>query len=119
VLRYRLHELPAEAKAALGEASVIGRTFSLALLQRVTGQSAPLLLAALDPALRAGAIELAEPGEYAFRNEMSRDAIYSEVSGGERARLHARVGQALEDPTFGAAAPSVLAWPFYCAAPLG
>jgi DNA-binding winged helix-turn-helix (wHTH) protein/tetratricopeptide (TPR) repeat protein len=120
LLRRRLAGLPPETVAVLGAASVIGCSFELALLQRITGQPASELLAALDPALRVGMLEPGErSSEYAFRHELIRDAIYADLSGAERSRLHGKTGAALEDPAIGAASPSVLAWHFYCAAPLG
>jgi DNA-binding winged helix-turn-helix (wHTH) protein len=120
LIRHRLQALPRKTTALLGAASVIGRRFDLPLLQRLTGQPAAALLAALD---RAQLLGVVEPGErvadYSFKHELIRDAIYTDLPGQTRARLHLQVGEALEDPAFGSVTPSILAWHFYCAAPLG
>ena len=120
LIRHRLESLSRKTTAVLGAASVIGRRFDLALLQRITGQPAATLLAALD---RAQLLGVVEPGErvadYSFKHELIRDAIYTDLPGQTRARLHLQVGEALEDPAFGSVTPSILAWHFYCAAPLG
>ncbi len=120
LMRRRLARLPVETASALGAASVIGCSFELALLQRIAEKPASELLAALDPALRIGLLEPDERSStFAFRHELIRDAIYADLSGADRSRLHGLTGLALEDPAFGAVSPSVLAWHFYCAAPLG
>jgi DNA-binding winged helix-turn-helix (wHTH) protein/tetratricopeptide (TPR) repeat protein len=120
LIRHRLQSLTRKTTAVLGAASAIGRRFDLALLQRITNQPAAALLAALD---RAQLLGVVEPGErvadYSFKHELIRDAIYTDLPGQTRARLHLQLGEALEDPTFGSVTPSILAWHFYCAAPVG
>lgn len=120
LIRHRLQSLSRKTAAVLGAGSVIGRRFDLPLLQRITGEPAAALLAALDSAQLLGVVE---PGErvadYSFKHELIRDAIYTDLPGQTRARLHMQVGEALEDPAFGSVTPSILAWHFYCAAPLG
>jgi eukaryotic-like serine/threonine-protein kinase len=120
LIRHRLQGLPRKTTVALGAASVIGRRFDLALLQRISEQPAAALLAALDRAQLLGVIE---PGErvtdYSFKHDLIRDAIYTDLPGQVRARLHLRTAEALEDPAFENVTSSVLAWHYYCAAPLG
>jgi DNA-binding winged helix-turn-helix (wHTH) protein len=120
LVRRRLTHLPPAAMSAVAAASVIGRSFSLALLQRATEQPVADLLPALDAAQRSGVIEPGErASEHYFRHELIRDAVYTELPGAERSRLHGRVGVALEDAAFGPVRPNVLAWHFYSAAPIG
>ena len=76
LIRRRLEGLPRKTSTALGAASVIGRRFDLALLQRITSQPAPALMAALDRAQLLGVIEPGERmTEYSFRHDLIRDAI--------------------------------------------
>ena len=120
VVRRRLEALPPESLAAVSAASAIGRSFSLALLQRATERPVAELLSALDAALQAGVLESGQgASDYFFRHELIRDVVYGELPGAERSRLHGRVAHALEDPAFGPVRPSILAWHFYAAAPIG
>jgi eukaryotic-like serine/threonine-protein kinase len=120
VIRTRLKGLPEDTRSVLATASVVGRSFDLALLQQITQQPAATLLPAIDRAQRLGLIESGtRSAEFRFRYDLIREAIYADLPGGLRASLHLQVGEALENPLFGDVSRSLLAWHFYCAAPLG
>src|SRR5437870_4595834 len=105
-IRRRLAPLPAPCRDALTLASVVGREFGLAALQRACGLEADALLEVLRPAL-GREILARDPrtaGRYRFAHALIRETIYEELGTAERARLHGRIGDALEtlhqrDPT--------------------
>src|SRR5438067_432140 len=105
-IRRRLAPLPAPCKDALTLASVVGREFGLAALQRACGLGADALLEILRPAL-GREILVRDPrpaGRYRFPHALIRETIYEELGAAERARLHGRIGEVLEtlhqrDPT--------------------
>jgi tetratricopeptide (TPR) repeat protein len=81
---------------------VIGREFDFALLERAAadgdgeGVTGDALVAALEEAVEARVIREIEPvGHYAFSHGLVRATLYDSVSQLRRARLHARVGEAL------------------------
>jgi predicted ATPase/class 3 adenylate cyclase len=99
VIRARLDRLDDGAKALVGHASVIGRTFTLRLLERVYGGPSALV-DALD-ALQAQEIirqtrTLPEP-EYAFRHVLAREVAYDTLLQQQRRQLHEAVGLAMEE----------------------
>jgi len=98
VIRHRLQQLPDDAGAVLAAASVIGRDFGVALLARACEQPPADILAALEPAERAGMVEPVadSSGSLRFTHALIREAVAVDLSTRERAQLHLRVGQALE-----------------------
>ena len=96
VVTRRLGRLSPEANAALVLASVAGTHFDLDVLEGAA--TAPdTVLDGLDEAQRAAlVVELDRPGRYRFAHALVRDAIYATLSGARRARLHLRIGHALE-----------------------
>lgn len=93
----RLDRLPAEAVGVLGTAAVIGRTFDLALLCRLTadrGESP--ILEALEAAADARIVEEAGAGRWRFSHAMIRETLLDELSASRRVRLHADIAGALE-----------------------
>src|SRR3989475_139135 len=101
-IRRRLAPLPAPCRDALTLASVVGREFGLGALQRACGLGADALLEVLGPAL--GREILVRDRRYRFAHALIRETIYEELGAAERARLHGRIGEALEalhqmDPT--------------------
>ncbi len=95
-LQARIDRLPEETRRLLQSASVVGRTFSLALLGALwpTDPEPGLLdlcrLGFLRPVTEA--IELA----YVFKHVLTQEAAYEGLAAVERAALHDAVGQALE-----------------------
>lgn len=94
----RLDALSEQARTSLSLASVAGREFSLETLEVAGDASAEPLLAHLEQATAAGLVtEITEsPGGYRFAHVLIRDALYTSLSGVRRARLHLRVGEAME-----------------------
>jgi DNA-binding SARP family transcriptional activator/predicted ATPase len=99
VLRRRLARLPEQTNAVLLVAAVAGRGFDLDLVERVAGLEDERALEAVEAAVVAGLVvedqQMVE--KYRFTHALIREAIYEQLSRARRARLHARVAQALLD----------------------
>ncbi|MDQ3548144.1 MAG: protein kinase, partial [Chloroflexota bacterium] len=121
VVGRRLERLSAECNDVLAAASVVGREFTLLVLERATGMSAEALLDVLEEAVHARLVhEETGTERYRFTHALVQDTLYDEISRGRRLRLHAAVGRAMEQVHavdlaphfgelahhFGAAAPS-------------
>ncbi len=99
VLRRRLARLPDQTRTVLLVAAVVGQQFDLDVVRAVTGLDDDDALAALELTVSAGLVveDPARVGRFRFAHALIREAIYGEISRARRARLHARVGQALLD----------------------
>jgi tetratricopeptide (TPR) repeat protein len=108
VTRQRLRRLSPLCNQALSTASIIGREFDFSLVQRLTGDPSAgsawrttddALSAALDEALRANLVEEIprQPQRYQFSHSLIQQALSEELSAARRVRLHARIGEALEE----------------------
>src|SRR6266516_2142263 len=98
VIRRRLALLPTDTAELLGVAAIVGRDFELEVLTEVTGQGDEQILAAVEAAL-AGRMLLESPGGvgcYRFSHALVRETLYEQPSALRRARLHQRIGDALE-----------------------
>lgn len=93
VLR-QLGTLPAEAVEVLRVASILGASFSLAELATVLARPSSALVPSLQEAIRAGVLDEAEEG-LAFRHELVREAVYSDLPRSVRRALHLQAGRAL------------------------
>ncbi|MFQ6026565.1 MAG: AAA family ATPase [Dehalococcoidia bacterium] len=96
----RLNRRSEHCNRMLTTASVIGREFSLNLIGRLMAEvSADDLLAALEEALAAGMVEAMpeSPGRYRFTHALVQSTLSGELSDARRARMHARIGETLED----------------------
>ena len=106
VIGQRLNRLPDDCTQALTIASVIGREFDFRLLKTLCDDiSEDRLLEALDQALAARVIE-EQPGPaglHQFSHALIQQTLAEELSTTRRARLHSRIGEALEE-MYGAAA---------------
>ena len=94
----RLSRLTESTNKTLSLASVIGREFDLGLLEQIAGMPEDAILDAIDEA-KAAALVAEVGGEverYAFTHALVRATLYDELSPARRARLHRRVGAALE-----------------------
>ncbi len=114
-----LERLSEASRDALAMGSVIGSDFGVDLLEAVTGRSGDELVDALDEAVRARVVVEAPEtvGRYIFRHALIRATLHDGISRTRRARLHLRVGEALEQkspPPYGQ-----LAYHYLEAAPLG
>jgi len=98
VIRRRLARLPEQTNALLTVAAVIGSDFDLSLLGVVAGLDADTAIDAIDVALTSGLVTqvTGQLGRYRFQHSLVRETVYAALTAPRRARLHARVGQALE-----------------------
>jgi DNA-binding SARP family transcriptional activator/tetratricopeptide (TPR) repeat protein len=98
VIARRLERLDSQSMGWLRTAAVIGRDFDLELLERVAAMDEDDFLSALDVALEAGLVveSLAVPGRYSFSHALVRETLYEGLSAPRRARIHRKVGEALE-----------------------
>jgi DNA-binding SARP family transcriptional activator len=119
VVGQRMARLGGPVEHVAGVAAVIGRQADLALLGRVAGLGHESLLSALDTAVAARLLDERPgvPGRYVFHHPIVRDLLYRRLAAGERARLHRRVGEALEELTGGADRLGELADHFALAGP--
>jgi DNA-binding CsgD family transcriptional regulator/tetratricopeptide (TPR) repeat protein len=90
----RLRLLPADAFELLQTAAVLGGSFSVSHLCRLTGRAAVEVGARLRPALAAGVLVESGP-HFAFRHEVMREALYLDVPEPLRRRLHLEAADAL------------------------
>jgi len=97
VLRARLARLPAQTSTFLMVAAVAGRGFDLDLIEAVTGLDDEAALDAAEAAVLAGLVleDDRAAGRYRFAHALVRETIYEDISRARRARLHARVVDAL------------------------
>ncbi|MGY1723909.1 BTAD domain-containing putative transcriptional regulator [Blastococcus sp. SYSU DS0533] len=96
VLRTRLARLPAGAREVLELAAVAGREVPLALLE-AAGTAVDDALTAMDSALAVGLVgEGGRPWSWRFAHALVQEVLAGDLPALRRARLHARVGEALE-----------------------
>jgi class 3 adenylate cyclase len=98
VIGARVARLGAPAAELLLIASVIGREFDLDLLAAVASVDEDAVLNVLEVAQAAALVHeaLAAPGRYGFSHALVQLALYEGLGPTRRARLHYRVGEALE-----------------------
>ncbi len=98
VIARRLGRLDSQAMDWLRVAAVIGRDVDEDLLERVVSLDEDGFLNALDEALAAGLVVESprRPGLYSFSHALIRETLYDGMSAPRRARIHRRVGEALE-----------------------
>jgi DNA-binding CsgD family transcriptional regulator len=99
VIGTRLARLSAPCQEVLAVAAVIGREFSLATVQALTGLSPEQLAAALAEAVRTAVLEerLRVGGaHYRFAHALFRQTLYANLPASERLRRHPQVARALE-----------------------
>jgi len=117
VVERRLSRLGVEARQMLVVAAAIGASFAWDVLRAASDLEEDVLLDALDEALAAQIIR-PQLGDRANRHEfihgLIRQALYESVSGPRRAKLHRRIGEAIERVQ-GESALDELAW-HYCQA---
>ena len=98
VIGSRVARLSEDCRKALAVGALIGREFVVHLLEPVAGLARSELLAVLDEAAAAGLIQALpeQPGRFGFMHDLVREVLAAGLSSGERARLHQRIGRALE-----------------------
>ena len=107
----RIDTVPASARAALLNASVIGQSFWRGVLADISGaEDVEADLAALEARgliVRHPHSQVEGETEYAFRHVTIRDVAYGTLPRAERRRLHAATAELIERTT---GAPDDLAW---------
>ncbi|MGH2867093.1 MAG: ATP-binding protein [Solirubrobacteraceae bacterium] len=98
VISRRLDRLSEDTAEAMRVASVIGRDFGALLLERVLALDEERFLGSLEESLDAGLVSEhpSIPDRYSFAHALIRETLYGSMSTERRARLHRRVGLALE-----------------------
>jgi class 3 adenylate cyclase/tetratricopeptide (TPR) repeat protein len=98
IIASRLDRLPEEAKDTLQVASVIGREFSLRLLEDVTGISKPLksYLLQLQSLEFIYEMSLFPEPEYIFKHALTQEVAYNSLLLKRRRDLHEKIGHAIE-----------------------
>jgi tetratricopeptide (TPR) repeat protein len=100
VVGRRLGRLSEECNRILTVASIIGREFTLAALERLTDLSEDALLDVLEEALGARVVG-EEPGQdvgcFRFSHALIRETLYDGLTKTRRVRLHRQIADVLED----------------------
>jgi len=96
VVGRRIDLLPAEVGDLLTLAAVIGRDFELDVLNELDDRPEDDVIEALEACLEARLIDETGVGRYRFSHSLVRSTLYDELRVTKRARLHRRVGEAIE-----------------------
>jgi DNA-binding CsgD family transcriptional regulator len=98
VIGRRVNRLSGHCNEVLTVASVIGREFSIGLLERVVQQPQEWLLEVLEEARAAKIIDElpSQVGHYQFSHGLIQQTLAAELSATRKVRLHARIAQGLE-----------------------
>ncbi|MBX3190818.1 MAG: AAA family ATPase [Labilithrix sp.] len=91
----RLALLSTTTQKTLVCGAVLGRDFSAALVARMQGTLPARAIDDLLPALRAGLVVENDPGLFAFKHAIVRDAVEGSLSADDLAKTHARAESAL------------------------
>ena len=92
----RVARLSDDEREVARMAAVIGPTFGFDVLVGLSQRDETVVIAALRTLVHQQVMEEAAPaGTYRFRHVLSRDAIYEDLMGPERVRLHDRAAQVL------------------------
>ena len=101
VIGKRLSGLSDRCNGVLSVAAVIGREFSLEVLQRVAGLDEEDLYVALEEAIGVGVVEerssVGGVVGFRFAHAFFRQTLYEETFAPRRIRMHHQVGEALEE----------------------
>ena len=99
IVRQRLRTLGPEVTTLLSAAAVVGHDFDLGLLGYVAELDPRDLVDILDTARKTSAILSPgdRPGHFVFGHDLIRSVLLEGLSASERARLHLRAAEALEE----------------------
>jgi DNA-binding SARP family transcriptional activator len=97
VIDQRLRRLSADAATVLGVGAVLGRSFELELVGRVSGLDRARLIDATEEAIGARLIEevSGDPGRVQFTHALIREVRYRQHSAARRAALHDAAAEAI------------------------
>ncbi len=95
VLGARIDRLPENTRNVLQNAAVIGRSFDLGMLERLTHLNGDLA-SHIQTLQNSGLIEPEREG-FAFRHVLIQEAAYDSILIKRRAELHLQIGESLED----------------------
>lgn len=101
VVQQRLAQLSPAGRSLLQTAAVIGRQFSLDILERASGLDGMALTQGIDELWRRGIVREQGVESYDFSHEKLRAAAYGELSLSRRRLLHRRVAEALQETQAG------------------
>jgi len=97
VVDWRLRGFDEQSRKILEVASVLGESFELPLLERVTSADPALLFRVLDSAMRYAVLQrTSESIRFRFSHGLIQEVLYKSLPSSDRARLHAKVADALE-----------------------
>lgn len=118
VIAQRLARLREATQEMLQNASVLGLTFRFEALSQFGGRTDEELEAALEEAGSIGLVREAGTDSYAFDHTLTQQALYTELPGRRKRRLHLAAAEALERSPVGSRArhSAELAWHFLEAA---
>jgi hypothetical protein len=99
VLERRVDRLGGDAREVLTLAAVIGRSFELELLEKLVDVGENELLDRLEAAVAASLLDESpeQVGRFRFVHALINQTLYAALGATRRARLHHRVGLALEE----------------------
>jgi DNA-binding SARP family transcriptional activator len=123
VIAKRLARVSDPAREMLRVASVLGREFSIDTVAHAGSHSVSEVLDLLDEAIAEGVVTEV-PGSadrLQFTHALVRDALYEQLGASQRRKLHAQLGQVLEERYAADAEPHLaeLAQHFFAAGPEG
>ncbi|MBO4210343.1 BTAD domain-containing putative transcriptional regulator [Micromonospora echinofusca] len=122
VISRRVARMPEGTQSLLRAAAVIGRDVDAVLLETTAGIDNEQLMGLLEPAVATGLLlEVPDGWDYRFAHALVRDALYAELNRLQRARIHRRVGEAMEalHPVDDLTVAGLLAHHFAAAARIG
>lgn len=94
----RLRRLPAQPRAILDMAAVLGRHFDFVTLERATRVAGPALAEAIDLLMQRRLLHEIDAGEgYDFGHDKIREVVYADLGAARRIVLHRRAAEALID----------------------
>ena len=98
VIGRRLSRLSTECRNTLALASVLGREFSLNIVESLSGREQDELLPVLDEAIATRVVTdvPGAPGRLRFAHALIGDTLYDALPQGQRLELHRRAGEAIE-----------------------
>ncbi|HEY6418371.1 MAG TPA: AAA family ATPase [Candidatus Binataceae bacterium] len=98
-IQQRLKSLSGAALGALSNAATLGNEFDLSIVARISAASEDQSLDLMDEAREAGIVVKvpAALGRYRFSHALIRDALYGDLAPSARIRMHAKIGEVLEE----------------------